>query len=104
MAINTVNEFQDSGIIGVTQSKFSEVLEKLRQWYDCDEEVKMDVDEELPTVTMTFRDADNYKHPFRLQLATNGDVLVGEPEWEQDEDEDRDYFWSVLREQFEEVA
>jgi hypothetical protein len=41
------------------------------------------------TASITYRDSANYKYSFALQLTGEGMVLIVEPEWYQDEEEDK---------------
>lgn len=93
-------DFVGTGIEDVSLEQFVEVIEKLTDSMNLDEDVKFDEIESLATAEITYRDSANYKYPFALQLTGEGHVLIVEPAWEADEDDEEDLFWSILRESF----
>lgn len=94
------DEFMNTGIDKVTKVTFLKVAQQLMDIMYMDEKVELVQDEEQPTVEITYRDSSNYKYPFALQLAADGYLWVAEPEWEEDEAEEQELFWNILREQF----
>lgn len=92
--------FETTGIDGVSVEQFVDVIEKLKDLMELEQEIHFDEDESNATANIMYRDSANYKYPFALQLSRGGEVLIVEPEWYQDEDEEKDLFWSILREYF----
>lgn len=95
------DNFAGTGIEDVSLEQFVEVVEKLTDSMELDEEVDFKEEEGLATVQITYRDSDNYKYPFALQLTGEGSVMVVEPKWQGDEEDEKDLFWSILREYFD---
>lgn len=94
------DNFEGTGIGNVSLEQFVAVIENLTDIMDVDEEVNFDEQESLATAEITYRDSANYKYPFALQLTDEGHVLIVEPTWEADEDDEKELFWSILREYF----
>ena len=92
--------FESTGIEGVSVEQFVDAIEKLNEFMELEEGIHFDEDESNATASIMYRDSANYKYPFALQLSRGGEVLIVEPEWYQDEDEEKDLFWSILREYF----
>lgn len=90
------------GADGVPVETFIEICEKLAIDWDVAELEYRENVEGLDGITAViwYRDSDNYKYPFALNLRGDGHVLIQEPEWEMDESEDMELFWSELREAF----
>lgn len=94
------DEFLNSDITGIDEEKFLKASQQIADVMDLDEEIEYIQGEEQPTVEITYRDSANYKYPFALQLSVTGELLVVEPEWEDDEADEQELFWNILREHF----
>jgi hypothetical protein len=73
----------------VSVEQFVDVIEKLTEYMELEEDIHFDESEVNATASITYRDSANYKYSFALQLTGEGMVLIVEPEWYQDEEEDK---------------
>lgn len=90
-----------TGATDVPMENFVQICERLALLSDVEHvEFRTDADD-MPgtTAVIMYRDEYNYKYPFALYLTPDASVEVQEPEWKQDEDEDKEVFWHVLREE-----
>lgn len=95
-----VERLESTEIIGVSVEHFVNVVEKLNKFMGMDEDIHFEEIEEGLGTTITYRDSANYKYPFSLLLNGRGEVLIVEPDWFGDEEEEQELFGSILREYF----
>lgn len=92
--------FELTGIEGVSVEQFMHVIERLNESIGLNEAIDFVKNEESITTGITYRDTANHHYPFALQLNGGGQLLIIEPDWFEDEEEEIDLFWGMLRKHF----
>lgn len=101
MEIMSTEGFEFTGIDGISLERFLEAVEKLEERMEMGGDAPVDEADGNVAVTITYRDSCNYKYDFALQLNEKGQVLMIEPDWYEDEKEERDLLLSIICEEFQ---
>ena len=88
--------FKFFGIKGMSVEQFVEIVEKLNGLMEVDKDIQFENTEDSITTIITYRDNAN----FALQLNREGEVLIVEPDWFGDEQEEKDLFTRIIIEAF----
>lgn len=90
-----INFYSHTHITGVTAEDFKQKVTSFSDEMEYGEEPVVK-EEEVLIIEMDYRDGGNYRHSIAFALDAEGRVWVDEPEWNEDEEEDRISFWEQV--------
>ncbi|WP_442637982.1 hypothetical protein [Rossellomorea marisflavi] len=92
--------FEVMGINNVSLEQFLDAVHRIEQFMELGQESPIETIDSKTIACITFRDSANYKYDFWLQLNTLGQILICEPEWNNDESSERDFLLGVICTEF----
>lgn len=90
-----INFYSRTHITGVTAEDFKQKVTSFSNEMEYGEKPVVK-EEDVLIIEMDYRDGGNYRHSIAIALDAEGRVWVDEPEWNDDEEEDRIMFWEQV--------